>query len=158
MIEAVKHGKERAESSLLNGLSGLWSKERVAEEGCTAGGAWGSLGNEQWLFASCETVDCGVLDGDQCWRLRNAGTGKHCKPQLQLRSRRLALLLALCICHPVSYRSFLRSVSLVHHRNWKYHYPDRTIFLQSPESQWIIWHHRPWWIISDHMPWKTHIP
>lgn len=27
-----------------------------------------------------------------------------------------------------------------------------------PQSQWIIWPHRPWWIISDHMPWKTHIP
>ena len=53
--------------------------------------------------------------------------------------------------------SLLPRINLVYH-NWKYHYLHLSAFLQSLQSQWIIWHHRPWWIVSDHMPWKTRIP
>ena len=63
------------------------------------------------------------------------------------------------VYHPIVLDpSLLPRISLVYHNNWKYHYLHLSAFLQSLQSQWIIWHHRPWWIVSDHTPWKTHIP
>lgn len=104
-------------------------------------------------------VDRGVLDGNQCWLLRNVQRRK----ELQNSPTAQVLMPHSCSCS-VRISSSIPPVTSSQHQSClsqqlemplsKYN----CISAERPQSQWIIWHHRPWWIISDHMPLKTHIP
>lgn len=104
-------------------------------------------------------VDHGVLDGNQCWLLRNAQERKE---------RRRSPTAWVAMPHPgaclVCTSPAVLPVTSSQHQSCLSQQLEmplsecNCISAARPQSQWIIWHHRPWWIISDHMPWKTHIP
>lgn len=100
-----------------------------------------------------------VLDGNQCWLLRNVQGRKEL---LNSPTARVPMPHS-CAC-PMRISSSIPPVTSSQHRSCLSQQLEmplseyNCISAERPQSQWIIWHHRPWWIISDHMPWKTHIP